>query len=62
MHTQEDWLRHEIQRLELHVREERQRLEQERQRKAHEALVVLSLPELLGEVSEDDDEVSPMTH
>ena len=62
MHTQEDWLRHEIQRLELHVREERQRLEQERQRKAHEALVVLSLPELLGEVSEDDDEASPMTH
>ena len=58
----EEWLIHQIRLCELHVREERQRLEHERQRKAHEALVVLSLPELLGEVSEDDDEVSPMTH
>ncbi len=52
----EEWLRHQIQVCELHVREERQRLEQERQRKAHEALVVLSLPELLGEVGDPQDE------
>jgi len=58
----EEWLRHQIQVCELHVREERQRLEEDRQRKAHEALVTLSLPELLGEVSEDDNEASPMTH
>ena len=52
----EEWLRHQIQVCELHVREEHQRLEQERQRKAHEALVTLSLPELMGEISEEQDE------
>jgi hypothetical protein len=51
MHTREDWLTHQIQLCELQVRNERQRLEKEMQRKAQEALIALSLPELLGEVS-----------
>ena len=62
---QEEWLRHQIQLCELHVRQERQRLEQERQRKAHEALITQSLPELMGEVSvEDESQVSepPRVH
>ena len=63
---QEEWLRHQIQLCELHMREERQRLEQERQRKAHEALITQSLPELMGEVSNPQDEAqlseSPRVH
>jgi len=55
MAGKDDWLRHQIQLCELHMREERQRLEQERQRKAHEALITQSLPELMGEVSEEDE-------
>ena len=53
---QEEWLRHQIQLCELHVRQERQRLGEERQRKAHEALITQSLPELMGEVSNPQDE------
>ena len=56
MHPWEDWLRHQIQVCELHVREERQRLEQERQRTEREALITQSLPELMGEVSDPQDD------
>ena len=53
----DEWIRHQIELCELHVREERQRLEEERQRKAREgALIALSLPELLGEISDQQDE------
>jgi hypothetical protein len=45
----EEWLTYQIQLCELHVREERQR-------KAHEALITQSLPELVGEVSDPQDE------
>ena len=51
----EEWLTYQIQVCELHVRQERQRLEEERQRKAHEALITQSLPELMGEVSDPQD-------
>jgi hypothetical protein len=52
----EEWLRHQIQVCELHVREERQRLEHERQRAEREALITQSLPELMSEVSDPQDE------
>jgi hypothetical protein len=55
MAGKDDWLRHQIQLCELHVREERQRLEQERKRTEWEALITQSLPELMGEVSEEDE-------
>ena len=55
-HMYEDWITHQIQLCELHIHQERQRLKEERQRKAREALVVLSLPELLGEVCDPQDE------
>ena len=50
-----EWLTQQIQLCEMHVREERQRLHEAKQRAAHQALIALSLPELLGEVSEDQD-------
>ncbi len=55
----EDWLTHQIQLLEAQVRAKRQRLHEERQRKAQQALIALSLPELLGEISDEQDEPYP---
>ena len=51
-----EWLTYQIRLCELHVREERQRLEQERQQAEREALITQSLPELMGEVSDPQDE------
>ena len=53
----DEWIRHQIELCELHVHEDRQRLQEKRQRKAREeALIALSLPELLGEISGQQDE------
>ncbi len=64
MVSKDDWLIHQIQLCEMHVREERQRLHEAQQRAAREALVLLSLPELLGELSDDqqDDPEQPSFH
>ena len=51
----EEWFTYQIRLCEMHVREERQRLEQERQRKERDALITQSLPELMGEVSEQEE-------
>ena len=53
----EEWLTYQIRLCEMHVREERQRLEQERQCKERDALITQSLPELMGEVSDPQDEL-----
>jgi hypothetical protein len=55
----DEWLTQQIQLCETHVREERQRLHEAKQRSAREALIVLSLPELLGEVDDDQQDEAP---
>ena len=50
MNTRDDWLRLQLAVLEARVKEERQRLQNQREERAREALIQMSLPELLGEV------------
>ncbi len=52
----EEWLTYQIRLCELHVHEDRLRLEQERQRAEREAFITQSLPELMGEVSDPQHE------
>jgi hypothetical protein len=54
--TQEEWFTQQLEALEAHVRAERQRRHEEMRREALRALITRSLPELLGEVRQDDPE------
>jgi hypothetical protein len=50
MLTKGDWLSRQLQELEEQLKAERQRLQDEKKQQALDALIQLSLPELLGEV------------
>lgn len=54
--TREEWLTQQIEALEAHVRAERQRRHEDMRREALRALIMRSLPELLGEVRQDEPE------
>jgi hypothetical protein len=54
--AREDWLTQQIEALEAHIRAERQRRHEETRREALRALIMRSLPELLGEIRQDDPE------
>ena len=51
----EDWLTRQLEALEEHVKAERRRRKDEIQQQALRALIALSLPELLGEISDQQD-------
>jgi hypothetical protein len=55
MHTRDRWLTYQLEALEARVNEERQRLHEDKQQQARHALIMLSLPELLGELSDKQD-------
>ena len=52
----EEWLTRQLEALEEHVKAERRRREEENRRQALRALIALSLPELLGEVSDQQED------
>jgi hypothetical protein len=55
MHTRDRWLTLQLEAFEARVKVERQRLHEVNQQQARHALIMLSLPELLGELSDKQD-------
>ena len=58
MKTRDEWFTSQLVVLEALVKEERQRLQTTREQQARAALIQMSLPELLGEVGDDQQDAS----